>query len=80
MAKTSTKATQDKSVRKIAGFPDTAKITVLVKENPKRPGTYRAKRFAKYKTGMTIRDYINAEGLPGDIRVDTEAGYIRIAA
>lgn len=37
-------------------FEDTQKIKVLAKENPRREGTGRFKRFAKYKNGMTVAE------------------------
>lgn len=74
------KADKEKAPRNIAGYPDTAKITVLAKESPKRAGSNRDIRFSKYKTGMTIRQYIDAGGRASDIKVDVEAGHIKIAA
>lgn len=85
MAKAATEAKaakpeKAKEPRKIAGFPDTAKITVLAKESPKRKGSNRDIRFQKYKTGMTIRQYLDAGGRSSDVKVDVEAGHIKIAA
>lgn len=74
------KEAKEKVPRKIHGFADTAKITVLAKENPKRGGSSRAIRFSKYKTGMTVRQYLDAGGKTSDIKVDSEAGHIKIAA
>lgn len=87
MAKTATvkepkapKPVKEKVPRKIQGFSDTAKITVVAKESPKRKGSNRDIRFQKYRTGMTIRQYLEAGGRSSDIKVDHEAGHIKIAA
>jgi hypothetical protein len=43
-----------------AKYSDTAKIKLLVKENPRREGTEAHARFAKFKDGMTVGDFIKA--------------------
>ncbi len=88
MAKTATEAKAPKvkaekpakEPRKVAGFPKTAKITVVASENPKRQGSLAHTRFAKYKTGQTIEAFIAAGGTAGDVKWDLEAGHIKIAA
>lgn len=57
-------------------FPDTAKIKILAAENPKR-GT-AAERFALYKNGMTIGDYVAAGGKRADINWDVKMGFIEV--
>lgn len=65
-------------------FPLTAKITVVATENPKRRGA--ATRFAIYKDGMTVGDYIEASHKAGaskalaaaDVRWDHVAGFINV--
>lgn len=54
------------------------KITVLFKENPAREGTKAFDARAKYKTGMTVREYIDAGGDPGYVRFDETKGYISL--
>lgn len=43
-----------------AKFSDDAKIKLLVKENPRREGTEAHARFAKFKDGMTVGEFIKA--------------------
>lgn len=40
--------------------PDNAIIKLLVSENPKRKGSEAAKRFRKYKDGMTVEQALKA--------------------
>ena len=54
------------------------KITVLFKENPGREGTKSFDARAKYKTGQTVADYIQAGGDPGYVRHDVAKGYISL--
>ena len=55
-----------------------AKITLKTKDNPCRVGSLVFKRYAKYRTGMTIAD-ARAAGLHGgDFKRDLEKGRITI--
>ena len=60
--------------------PDNAakKITLLVKENPKREGTASHQRFALYKSGMTVGEFCTKGGTMGDVKWDADHGYISI--
>lgn len=58
-------------------FDKEAKITVLVKENPKRKGSLSAKRFSNYKTGMTVAEAIE-KGLGPDLAWDISHGFIKV--
>lgn len=53
-----------------------AKIKVLSAENPKR-GT-AAERFALYKNGMTVDEYIAAGGKRADVNWDVSKGFIEV--
>ncbi len=61
-------------------IPGDAKITVLAKENPRRPGTLAHKTFAIYKTGMTVaewRERVAGAGADvGYLHADVRAGFI----
>jgi len=74
------KEKKDPVVRKIAGFDRSAKITVLVKENPKRKNSKSATRFDFYKSGMTIDQALAAGVAAADISYDLDKQYIKIAA
>jgi hypothetical protein len=43
-----------------AKFSDRAKIKLLVHEPPRREGTEAHARFAKFKDGMTVGEYVKA--------------------
>ena len=58
----------------------TAIITVLATENPKRPNSMAAERFALYKTGMTVAEYVEAGGRSGDLHYDIANGHIEVKA
>jgi len=56
----------------------TMKITVLVKENPKREGTNGYKHFALYKKGMTVGEFLEAGGTTGDLDWDVRHNFIKL--
>ncbi len=73
MAKTkkvSKPRTVKKAVKKEAVIPDSARITVLVK-NPRREGTLAARTFAAYRTGMTVGEWREKVAA-----ADLDAGYL----
>jgi len=53
-----------------------AKIKILVKENPKRAAA--ATRFALYKNGMTVDEYIAAGGTRADVNWDVKMEFIEV--
>jgi hypothetical protein len=61
-------------------------ITLLTERNPKAAGSKSETRFALYRTGMTVGDYVAEVRKLGDkrrkairdIAFDTEHGYIRV--
>ena len=53
-------------------------ITLLVAENPKRPGSASYERFALYQDGMSVAEYLEAGGRRSDIRWDTARAFIAI--
>jgi hypothetical protein len=69
-------------------YDDTHVITILAKANPKRAKSDSAARFALYRDGMTVGEYLAAAhklqpgSNPGrwrcDLSFDTERDYIRI--
>lgn len=58
------------------GWADTAKIKVLVKGNPKKGAS--AKRFALYKTGLTVAKVKSLGLTAGDLRWDVAHGFVAI--
>lgn len=58
--------------------PLTAKITMLVKDNPKREGTACHKRFALYAKHNTVESFLQAGGKTGDLNWDSKHGFIKI--
>lgn len=55
------------------------KITLLEKTNPKRPGSDSFKRYAKYKTGMTVEAFVDAGGTLADVRHDSGHDFIKLS-
>ena len=54
-------------------------ITVLAATNPKKPSSKAYQRFALYRTGMTVGDYVKAGGRVGDIQYDTRHQFISVS-
>ena len=57
---------------------DNRKITVIAKENPKRPNTKCHARFALYKTGDTVAQFLAKGGQRVDVRWDVDHGFIEL--
>lgn len=67
---------------KLAGTPNPIEeervITVMAAGNPKKVGSAARERFALYKTGMTVGQFLAAGGSRADIRWDSSHGFIKI--
>ncbi len=62
-----------------AGIVDPKKkIKVLVQENPKRAGSAAHKRFAMYKSGMTVAEALHKGVTNLDVRWDAGRGFIAL--
>ena len=72
------KSATTKSAGKQGAVSRDAKITVIAKSNPRRPGTKVHRRFAFYKTGMTVGEFLKKGGTMGSVRGDLRRGNIRI--
>ncbi len=59
-------------------------IRLLVKENPKREGSKSFPRYALYRDGMTVAEYLEAVeklgGSSADLRWDVQRKYIALEA
>lgn len=75
-----TKVRASLAIKMVGDVPNNATITILAQGNPKGEGTKRAARFALYRDGMTVADYIAAGGRRKDVRVDIVAGNISVSA
>lgn len=64
--------------RSSKNFNKDAKISLLIDKNPKREGSKSHVRFAAYKDGMSVGDFVKAGGTFGDLAWDSARGYIRI--
>lgn len=53
-------------------------IKLLVNTNPKRAGTLAEQRFALYRDGMTVAEYVEVGGRTGDVNHDVTEGYIAL--
>lgn len=54
------------------------KIKILAEANPKREGSKSRERFAFYKNGQTVGQFIQAGGTTADVRYDVEHKYIQL--
>lgn len=61
-----------------SAIPGGAVITLLVAENPKRPTAAAHARFALYRTGQTVAEFLAAGGTKADLSWDRVHGFIRI--
>ena len=59
--------------------PDTRKLTLVTKENPKREGSKAAATYELYKKAKTVQDFLDAGGSKADIAYDVKAGHIKVA-
>ena len=57
-----------------------ARIKLLVEDNPKRAGSASHDRFALYKDGMTIGEFLEQGGTTGDVYWDRGRGFIDVEA
>lgn len=67
-----------KAEGKKRGFDESAKLTVLVKENPKREGTDSYERFEAYFKAKTVGDAYAAGITTADLHWDSNHEYIKI--
>ena len=72
--KNSTRATG-----RIGRFPETAKIKLMIRGNPKRRKSASFEIFALYRDGMTVKEYLEAGGKRRDLNWDTEKNFIEIS-
>jgi hypothetical protein len=79
-AKKAAPKTEKAPAVRAATYPETAKITVLVKENPKREGSAAYGRFALYGKNRTVGAFLAAGGARIDLSYDAARGYVAIAA
>ena len=61
-----------------APLADDRLITLLVDANPKRPWGAAYRRFEIYRTGMTVREFLDAGGTRGDLWYDQDHDFIRV--
>lgn len=53
-------------------------IRVTVDKNPKREGSEAHDRFALYRDGMTLAEYVAAGGRRSDLAYDTKHGFVTV--
>jgi hypothetical protein len=54
-----------------------AKI-IAVQENPKRAGSGAHARYALYKVGMTVNEFLKAGGISADVHWDSKQKFIKL--
>jgi hypothetical protein len=71
-------ATRKTASEAVKQFNPEHRIHLLVKENPKRKGSKEAKRFDKYRNGMTV-EQAKAAGMDNlNLTRDVMLGYIKV--
>ena len=55
-----------------------AKVKILTEANPKREGSKSRERYALYKNGQTVGQFLEAGGTTADVRYDVEHDYIQL--
>lgn len=70
------KASKKEATSEVA--PDTRKIKLLVKENPKREGSAAYERFELYSSSKTVQDFKDAGGKAADLTHDEQKGFIEV--
>jgi hypothetical protein len=78
-ATTSKKNTASGRPGRRSKFTPESTITLVAKENPKRPGSAAHTRFAFYRTGQTVQQFLDKGGWLADIRWDEKMGFIRVS-
>ena len=78
MAKANGKAASKTAPKAARTFNPEHKIHLLVKENPKRAKSKEAKRFDKYRNGMTVAQAFELGMNTLNLVRDTERKYIKI--
>lgn len=73
------KEAKEPKASKAKNYEDTAKVTLLVKENPKREGSASYERFEGYKGAKTVADALANGVTRADLDWDAKHGYITIA-
>lgn len=66
------------TTRGSGGFAKEAKIQILVKENPKRPGSSSYDVWNLYSNGMTVGEYYEKGGKIASLKWDSEHEFIKI--
>lgn len=69
---------KERKQRGSPNFPLDGKITVRVDSNPKRVGSKAHARFALYKTGDTVEQFMKKGGTYSTLKWDTEHGFVAI--
>jgi hypothetical protein len=60
-------------------WPEDAKLSLLVEENPKKEGSKARERFQHYFGSKTVGDYLAAGGTYQDIAYDLGRQFIKVA-
>lgn len=63
---------------RLTKFTDAQKIKLLVRENPKKPGSAAHERFKHYFEADTVGDFLAAGGQRADLSWDTRKGFIEV--
>lgn len=60
--------------------PDDPRIVHSIKPNPKKPGSKSFERYAFYREGISVADFLKAGGSIDDVKHDLGKGFIQLRA
>ena len=69
-----------KATKKAARFDEVGKITLLVKENPKRQDTAAHRNFSKYRDELLVGEFLKSGGARADLSWDIKHKFIAISS
>ena len=75
---TAAKPASAATAKKSGAYVPEAKITWIVKENPRTKGFDTYKRFEKYFGAKTVADYLAKGGTMADLRADIDRKYLSV--
>jgi hypothetical protein len=72
---------KDPSLPRVAApAPDDPRIIATLKDNPKKVSSQSFQRYALYKVGMSVAEFIAAGGTKGDVQHDLSKGFITLVS
>jgi len=74
----STREQESKGELSMTRYTPEQVIRLVVSENPKKQGSAAHSRFAVYKDGMTVKEFVDAGGRTADLNHDADKNYVNV--